>query len=135
MKFAILLHLIVGSFMYSKNSIFQTASANPAQSSVFSSHLIFFLVSHLLIYIVLNSGTPILAKLGYIKPVTKEEDLKPFQEQSNYFNQIFLEYLDKFYKRTTKELSACQNIVENEDLELDLFNEIQEYVYNLDCNK
>lgn len=26
-------------------------------------------------------------------------------------------------------------MVENEDLDLDTFNEIQEYVYNLDCNK
>jgi len=86
--------------MYSNNSIFQT---NPARSSKFSSHTIFFLTFHVLIYIALNSGTPILVKLGYLNPVTKEED-KPI-EPSNYFNHIFLEYLDKFYKRTTKEIT------------------------------
>jgi hypothetical protein len=109
----------MGSFMYSTNSIFQT---DPAQASKLSSHTVFFLTCHVLIYIVLNSGTPILVKLGYLNPITKEEATP--MEQSNYFNQIFLEYLDKFYKRTTKEISECHTMVENEDLELDVFNEI-----------
>lgn len=88
LKFAILLHLIVGSYMYSNNSIFQT---NPTQSSKFSSHTVFFLLSHILIYIALNSGTPILVKMGYLNPSTPEAD-KPIQP-NNYFNEIFLEYL------------------------------------------
>jgi len=121
LKFAILLHLIIGSFIYSNNSIFQTSV--PPQASNLGSHSIFFLTCHLLIYILLSSGTPILTKLGYLNPIATKEEAQPI-EQSNYFNQIFLEYLDKFYKRTTKEISECHTLVDNEDLELDLFNEI-----------